>query len=61
LLGNYRAAVVGMAMCFLYQAGVMSLLGLEAVGEPGSYIVTGLLVGRGANFVHDFAKTYLVS
>jgi hypothetical protein len=61
LVAKYGAAVVGVALCLLYRVDVVSLVGLEAVWQPGAFIVTGLLIGRGANFVHDFVKTYLMS
>ncbi|MDD3493550.1 MAG: hypothetical protein PHZ19_08670 [Candidatus Thermoplasmatota archaeon] len=61
LVSKYAAAVVGVALCFLYEVDVLLLVGLKPVWVAGGYIVTGLLIGRGANFVHDFVKTYLTS
>jgi hypothetical protein len=61
LVSKYAAASVGVALCFLYQVDVVALVGLNPVWQPGAFIVTGLLIGRGSNFVHDFVKTYLTS
>jgi hypothetical protein len=49
----------GVALCFLYQIDVVALVGLNPAWQPGAFIVTGLLIGRGSNFVHDFVKRYL--
>lgn len=59
LIGKYSAALVGVGLCFLYQVDIPGLFGLEAVWVPGTYLATGLFIGRGANYVHDFFSKYL--
>jgi len=57
---RYVAAAVGVALALAYGVDALrDLLGiaprLPFVGEA----LTGLLLGRGANFVHDFYATYV--
>ncbi len=48
--------VLGIALCFLCQVGFFSTLGLvdsvDQIRFTGDLVVTGLIVGLGANFVH---------
>jgi hypothetical protein len=56
---RYIAAAVAVALCFLYRADLLAILGLDARYSWVGYIVTGMLIGRGANFVNDFAGRWL--
>ena len=56
---RYVAAVFGVALCVLYRADLLAILGLSARFAWVGYLVTGLLIGRGANFVSDFAGRWL--
>jgi hypothetical protein len=60
IIGKYSAAIVGVLLCFLYQVDGLSLFDMRPVWEPGSYVLTGLLIGRGSNFVHNFMKRYIL-
>jgi hypothetical protein len=40
-------------------AVLLALVGLVVPIPWVGYIITGLLIGRGANFVHDFASRWL--
>jgi hypothetical protein len=54
------SAAVGVILCVLYGADLLALAGLTAPLAPWlGAVVTGLLAGRGANFLHDFASKYL--
>lgn len=57
---RYVALAVGMALTLAFKLNAFKVFfGLETdipyVGE----IVTGLIIGRGSNFLHDFYKTYI--
>ena len=56
---RYIAAAVGIALCALYRADLLKMLGLVSPWPFVGWIVTGLIIGRGANFVHDFASRWL--
>lgn len=57
---RYVSALVGVGMCLVYGADLLAFAGLES-GVPfvGS-IITGALIGRGANFVNDFVSRWFV-
>jgi hypothetical protein len=59
LLTRYSSALVGVALCVLYQVDVLGMLGLATSVPVVPYVITGLVIGRGSNFVHDFAKRWL--
>lgn len=54
----YIALAAGVGMAFWYQVDLISLITGDGVTVLGN-ILTGLAIGRGANFVHDFVSTYL--
>jgi hypothetical protein len=56
---RYAAALVGVVLCVVYAVDALALLGLSSGWPIVGYIVTGLVVGRGSNFVHDFADRWL--
>ncbi|HOU22679.1 MAG TPA: hypothetical protein PLN42_00340 [Anaerolineae bacterium] len=57
---QYIAAAVGIGLCVLYKADLLALAGLYAEAVPWiGAVVTGALIGRGANFINDFAGRYL--
>jgi hypothetical protein len=56
---RYVAAIVGVILCVVYQADLLAIVGLASPWAPAGQILTGLLIGRGANFVHDFASRWL--
>jgi hypothetical protein len=59
LLLRYVAAVAAIALCTVYRQDILALVGLVSPWPWIGYIVTGFIVGRGANFVHDFAGRWL--
>jgi hypothetical protein len=58
---RYVAALVGIALCVLYNADLLAMLDLVSPWPWVGNIVTGLIIGRGANSVHDFAFCWLAS
>jgi len=57
---KYISAAVGLMFAFAYDADLLRDM-LGAVANPAWFGVvnTGLIIGRGANFVNDFGKKYL--
>jgi hypothetical protein len=58
---RYIAALVGIALATVYRTDLLAMLGLTSPWPIVGYIVTGLLIGRGSNFVHDFAGRWLTA
>ena len=58
---RYVAALLSVVLCFMYRADLLMLLDLAPPWPWVGYLITGLLVGRGSNFVHDFATRWLTS
>ena len=56
---RYIAAFVGVLLCIAYRADLLAIVGLASPVPWTGPILTGLLIGRGANFVHDFASRWL--
>lgn len=56
---RYVAAAVGIALAILYQTDLLAMLGLASPWPWVGWVVTGLLIGRGSNFIHDFAGRWL--
>lgn len=61
LLLRYLAAAVGIALAFAYQVDLLTLFGLQPPAPWLGYLVTGVVLGRGSNFVHDFAGRWLTA
>jgi len=59
LVLRYTSAAVGITLCVLYRADLLAMLGLESPIPLAGWIITGLLVGRGGNFINDFADRWL--
>ena len=59
LVLRYAACLVGVALCIVYDADLLGLLGLLPPWPWVGPIITGLLIGRGSNFIHDFASRWL--
>jgi len=55
---QYAAAIVAVALCMAYNADVLSLLGLTAPYPYVGAVVTGLVLGRGSNYLHDFTARF---
>jgi hypothetical protein len=59
LMLRYIAAAVGIALCIAYRVDLLAILGIDSAWPIAGQVVTGLIVGRGSNFVHDFASRWL--
>ncbi len=51
---KYLASVVGVILCLAYNIDALADLGLGPRLPYVGQILTGLILGRGANYVHDF-------
>lgn len=59
LILRYAAAAIAIVLCLVYEADLLALLGLNAGWSWIGQVVTGILVGRGSNFINDFADRWL--
>jgi uncharacterized oligopeptide transporter (OPT) family protein len=56
---RYSAAVIGVVLCIAYQVDILALVGLFSGWPLIGPVLTGLLIGRGANFVNDFVERWI--
>lgn len=50
----YVAAALGIALCVAYQVDILAMVvGLTPVHPAVGWVVSGLIVGRGSNFLND--------
>lgn len=57
---KYVSLAVGVALAFAYNLDVIyEAFGFVAAWPGVGVVITGLAIGRGSNFVHDFWTTYL--
>ena len=54
----YIAAIVGVFLAFYYRLDLLALIGGAAT--PVGYAFSGLIIGRGANYLHDFVSRYIL-
>ena len=58
----YVAAGVGVAAAFIYQFDLIALIAswleVELNASPFGIVLTGLAIGRGANYIHQIISTY---
>ena len=47
------------ALCILYRVDLLACFDLVSPWPFAGWIITGLLIGRGSNFIHDFATRWL--
>jgi len=56
---RYIAALMGVGLAIAYRADILGLLGLAAWTPWIGWIVTGLIIGRGSNYLHDLVDRWL--
>lgn len=54
----YVALAVGVGLSFYYQLDLLAIIS-EQAGTPVGYALSGLVIGRGANYLHDFVSRYI--
>lgn len=52
----YIAAALAVVVCVAYQADVLALVGLPAAPYRIGAILTGLVIGRGSNYLADILR-----
>lgn len=50
---KYAALVVGVLAAIAYQVDIPTMAGLATAWPVANYIVSGIIIGRGSNYVHD--------
>ena len=50
------ALVVGIVMALITKLDILQVLGINCVIPIVGYILTGVLISRGANFMHDLIR-----
>ena len=56
---RYLAALVGVALAFAYRADILAMAGLTPALPWIGYLITGLIIGRGSNYINDLADRWL--
>ncbi|UNC92887.1 hypothetical protein [Candidatus Contubernalis alkaliaceticus] len=52
------AAVIGMLICLVTQSGLLTLLNITVSFVYLDYLITGLIISRGSNVIHDLFKQF---
>lgn len=55
---RYIACLVGIGLALAFKADLFAAVGLAAVNPWIAYVLTGILAGRGSNYIHDLIDTW---
>jgi hypothetical protein len=60
LLGDLRyvAALLGVGLCLAYRLDLLLAAGLEAQAPVVGFVLTGVGIGRGSSFLHQFVEQF---
>jgi hypothetical protein len=58
-LKSPAAAVLGVVLCIVYGADLLALAGFPAIYPVAGQVLTGVLIGRGSNFINDLWSRFL--
>ncbi len=58
---RYVAVAVGVGLACAYRIDLLAMVGLETWTPWIGYVITGLLIGRGSNYVHDLVDRWLTA
>lgn len=53
---KYVAAFIGVAVALAYKADLMAMLGLNGISPYIGQVITGIILGRGSNYLNDFVS-----
>lgn len=56
---RYTSLVLSVLLTITYRADLLLLLNLTPPWPWVGWVITGLLIGRGSNFVHDFVSRWM--
>ncbi|MGD9405538.1 MAG: hypothetical protein PVH95_10355 [Anaerolineae bacterium] len=59
LVMRYTSVFLSVLLTITYRADLLLLLNLSPPWPWVGWVITGLLIGRGSNFIHDFASRWL--
>lgn len=54
---KYIALAIGVVLAIAYNVDLLAMVGLHSVVPLVSYIVSGIVIGRGSNYVNDVVST----
>ena len=57
---NCLSALLGVGIAVNFRLGLFSLLGASGAYSGLDLALTGILMGRGSNYIHAFVKTYIL-
>lgn len=55
---KYVALAIGVIVCVVYKVDIPAMLGLATPIPYASYILSGVIVGRGSNYVNDLMSSF---
>ncbi len=55
---KYVALVAGVLLAIAYKVDLLTMVGLTSSMPMVSYIITGVILGRGSNYLNDFITSY---
>ncbi len=58
---KYVALAIGVALAIAYKVDIPGMVGLTTPYLLANYIVSGIIIGRGSNYVHDVLSTFTAS
>lgn len=54
----YIALIVGVALAAVYRVDILASLGLVSPVPWVGFVISGLIIGRGSNYVNDIVSLY---
>ena len=55
---RYVACLAGVGLALAFRADLFAAVGLAAINPWIACVLTGILIGRGSNYVHDLIDTW---
>ena len=55
---KFVALALGIGFAMVYKLDLLAMFGFEAISPYVGYIVTGIIIGRGSNYVNDFMSRF---
>ena len=56
---GYIALALGIVVCIVWQLDILAEFGMTTSVPYAGAVATGILVGRGSNYLHDFIAKFL--
>jgi hypothetical protein len=55
---GYVALVFGVTLAIIYQIDLLAMVGIQTTHTIVSYAISGLIIGRGSNYVNDIISKF---